>query len=120
MGKVQDFESDLARAWTALLPSGGGAGLVLAVSGGADSMALLHATAALNLKERIGGPICVAHLNHRLRGADSDHDAHFVAERAVALGFPVYVGVEGSLSDAQSNLEEKARNARAARVFYVQ
>jgi tRNA(Ile)-lysidine synthase len=114
VGIRQEFENDVARAWGELLPARAPADIVLAVSGGADSMAMLHATAASGVSERRGLRIYVAHLNHRLRGADSDADAHFVARRAVELGFPVYVGVDATLSGEQSNLEERARDARAA------
>ena len=48
---------------------------VVAVSGGADSVALLRA-----LVEAGVGPLTVAHVNHRLRGAESDADEAFVRE----------------------------------------
>ncbi len=52
-----------------------GPGLVVAVSGGPDSVALARAVA-----ETCGGrPLVLAHLNHQLRGADSDADEAFVA-----------------------------------------
>lgn len=54
---------------------------VVAVSGGADSVALLRA-----LLETGGGPLTVAHLNHRLRGAESDADEAFVLDLARKLG----------------------------------
>lgn len=50
--------------------------LVVAVSGGADSVALLHALVRL----RDTGTLVIAHLNHRLRGAESDGDEVFVRE----------------------------------------
>jgi tRNA(Ile)-lysidine synthase len=46
------------------------------VSGGVDSMVLLHLILAIHDHSRI----IVAHYNHHLRGIDSDEDAHFVAE----------------------------------------
>src|SRR3954447_21136493 len=49
--------------------------LVVAVSGGPDSVALLRALCTMDL-----GPLVVAHLNHGLRGADSDVDERFVGE----------------------------------------
>src|SRR5947208_2528503 len=52
--------------------------MVVAVSGGPDSVALLRALAALG--PSITGPLVVAHLNHQLRGADSDADEAFVRE----------------------------------------
>jgi tRNA(Ile)-lysidine synthase len=59
------------RRWR--LPPGG----VVAVSGGADSVALLRALAAL-AGEAPPAPLVVAHLNHQLRGAESDDDEAFV------------------------------------------
>jgi tRNA(Ile)-lysidine synthase len=52
----------------------------IAVSGGADSVALLRLT--LELREEIGLVISVLHLNHQLRGAESDGDEVFVRELA--------------------------------------
>jgi tRNA(Ile)-lysidine synthase len=57
--------------------------VVLAVSGGADSMAMLHAAA----RTRDGWRLTVAHLDHGLR-RDSADDAAFVADAAAALGLP--------------------------------
>ena len=61
--------------------------IIVAVSGGIDSMALLHllATPGLGLSDRL----VVAHFNHQLRGADSDADAGFVEQAAGQLGRPV-------------------------------
>ena len=50
-------------------------GILAAVSGGADSVALMHLLAHSMPTE---GKLAVAHVNHRLRGADSDADAEFV------------------------------------------
>ena len=52
--------------------------VLAAVSGGPDSVALLRAMAAV--RQPGAGRIVVAHLNHRLRGRESDADAAFVAE----------------------------------------
>jgi tRNA(Ile)-lysidine synthase len=52
-------------------------GVVVAVSGGPDSMALAHLF--LSLRSRLAiGPLVIAHLNHRLRGCESDADEAFV------------------------------------------
>ncbi len=56
--------------------------VVAAVSGGADSVALLRALAAS------GVPVVVAHANHGLRGAESDADEAFVRALAGSLGIP--------------------------------
>ena len=86
--------------------------VVVAVSGGPDSMALLTALRALGHRGDLPLRLCVAHLNHRLRGAASDRDALFVAARARAWGLPVYVGVAQNLEPSESNLEERARDQR--------
>ncbi|MCS6851621.1 MAG: hypothetical protein NZ700_10695, partial [Gemmataceae bacterium] len=57
------------------------AGLVLAVSGGADSVALVRAVLELGAEP----PLVVAHLNHQLRGAESDADEAFVRGLCEAL-----------------------------------
>ena len=64
----------------------GSGNIIVAVSGGIDSMALLHllATPGLGLRDRL----VVAHFTHQLRGADSDADAAFVGEAAGQLGLP--------------------------------
>lgn len=56
--------------------------LWVAVSGGVDSMVLLHV-----LRE-LGHPCRVAHVDHGLRGAESDADRTFVEEQAQLLGLP--------------------------------
>jgi len=67
-----------------LLPSG--STLIVAVSGGADSVALLDALRQLAPARR--WQLHVAHVNHRLRGAESDADADFVAQFAARAGLP--------------------------------
>src|SRR6185369_14526205 len=52
----------------------------LAVSGGADSVALLRLM--LDLRGDLGVGLSVLHFNHQLRGAESDADEHFVSELA--------------------------------------
>src|SRR5262245_1950285 len=59
--------------------------LVVGVSGGADSLALLHILCILRGAEA-PGTLHVAHLDHGLRGAASEADARFVAEVAGAWG----------------------------------
>jgi len=60
--------------------------VVVAVSGGVDSMALLHALHAL--AQDFGWKISVAHFNHRLRGRSSDADERLVRATARRLGLP--------------------------------
>jgi tRNA(Ile)-lysidine synthase len=58
--------------------------VAVAVSGGADSVALLYLLA--ELRNELGIVLAAIHFNHKLRGADSDQDEHFVAELAQRLG----------------------------------
>src|SRR5690242_6963343 len=54
--------------------------VLAAVSGGADSVALLRVL--LELRAELGIVVAAAHVNHGLRGDDSDADEHFVADLA--------------------------------------
>lgn len=63
----------------------GGETVVVGVSGGSDSMALLHLLVRLNEANGLNLRIHAAHLNHQLRSTESDADAEFVSARARAL-----------------------------------
>jgi tRNA(Ile)-lysidine synthetase-like protein len=69
-----------------LLPHG--ASILLAVSGGADSMALLHAAA--ELAPSVDWALSVAHVHHGWRGRDADRDLLFVAGHSRRLGLPFF------------------------------
>jgi len=91
-----------------LLTTEGGTGVV-AVSGGADSVALLRALA----DSAPAACLVVAHLNHRLRGADSDDDAGFVAALCPHLPHRVEaLDVAAAAVAAGDNLEAVARRVR--------
>ena len=51
--------------------------VLIAVSGGADSMTLLYLLVAL--RKELEVDLAIGHLNHSARGIESDEDAHFVA-----------------------------------------
>jgi len=85
----------------------------VAVSGGADSVALL--LLLLELQEKLGIVLSVVHFNHKLRGKASDADEAFVAKLAAKheLDFhsaSVYVAKKAK--DERANLEDAARRAR--------
>src|SRR3972149_6752377 len=87
--------------------------VAVACSGGADSVALLRLLD--ELKERLGLRLLVAHLNHQLRGAESDADEGFVRQLAERLGLECVVQREDVAARAMSNrlhLEEAGRQAR--------
>ena len=85
---------------------------LVAVSGGADSVALLH----LLIESGIRNPV-VCHLDHRLRGRASSADARFVARLAGKLGLRCEVGrtdVRAMMKETGESLETSARRARHA------
>ena len=87
--------------------------LLVAVSGGPDSVCLLHIL--FKLKDELGTGLHIAHLNHQLRGADSEADAEYVTELAHPLGIPVTVerrDVKSYQAKHRLSLEEAAREVR--------
>ena len=84
----------------------------VAVSGGADSACRLHAL--LEVGPRWNLRLSVLHLNHRLRGQESDRDEEFVREMAARAGLPILVGSWDRRDAVSLNLEEAARDARLA------
>ncbi len=83
--------------------------VICAVSGGADSIALLFAMYLL--KDRLKISLAAAHFNHGLRGEESDRDARFVEEFCRGYGIPCYMGGE-KVVPGHKGLEAAARNAR--------
>lgn len=95
-----------------------GAGrILLAVSGGADSIALLYILLALKAQGRIEADLVCAHINHQLRGPASDADEQFVVEQAGLLELPVVtraVEVGAHARRHRLSLETAARQLRLA------
>ena len=92
------------------------ASIVLAVSGGPDSMALLHGAAQLARTDARAWRLTVAHLDHALR-PDSADDADFVAEAAASLELPSELrrtDVAALARRTGRSLEEAGREARYA------
>src|SRR3989442_138368 len=86
--------------------------VVVAVSGGADSVALLHLLA--DLRHEYALVLHVAHLNHRLR-PDAGADAEFVRQTATNLGIPITVeevDVSARAAAQKRSLEDAGRRAR--------
>ena len=83
------------------------------VSGGADSVALL--LLLLELREKLGIVVSVAHLNHKLRAKASDADEQFVAKLAAKHGLVFHgesVDVAARAKREKANLEDAARRTR--------
>jgi tRNA(Ile)-lysidine synthase len=84
-----------------------------AVSGGADSVALLRAL--LELRAELGIVLAVAHFNHQLRSEGSDADEQFVADLASQHDMPFFAGRADVRAHADANklsLEHAGREMR--------
>lgn len=90
---------------------GEGAALLLAVSGGADSVALLRACALLAPRRSWRLRLGVAHVHHGMRQA-ADEEARFVEALATDLGLPFYRADLDASAFKGRNLEEAMRQAR--------
>lgn len=92
-----------------LIPKG--ATVIAALSGGADSVCLVDIL--YKLKDRIGFTLECAHLNHNLRGDESDGDEQYVKSLCKTLGLTLHTESVDVAALAQGrSLEEAARDAR--------
>ena len=111
---VSQVDRKVAEALRRAGLSGVDATLVVGVSGGADSSALLY---SLNhLRHAHGLNLRVAHLNHDFRGEEADEDARFVEALAVELGLPFSVEKRDPIAYQRehriSSFEQGAREMR--------
>jgi len=116
MPRLNQFPRFLLVEWRKLRLPLSGETIVVAVSGGADSTALLLAIEELKNQQKLHIDVCVAHLDHRLRKS-SAKDAKWVSELAARLGFRSVIGRSKVAEDARAksdNLEQAAREARYA------
>jgi len=109
------IERRVLKSWrdSKLLAPGDRVGV--AVSGGADSVALLRLLHSL--RARLGITLAVLHFDHSLRGAASDEDAQFVAGLACSLGLEFILDrqdVRAAASRHKWNLEDAGRRLRYA------
>ena len=85
--------------------------VLLGLSGGADSVTLLHLLLADGLS------VAAAHLNHGIRGAEADRDEQFCRDLCVSLGVPLYVeraDIPAVCRETGEGTEEAARRIRYA------
>lgn len=113
--RLSRFARRLLAEWERLNAPSAEARVVVAVSGGADSTALLLALDELLKAGRLALRLTVAHLDHGLRGAAGSADALWVAELAGELGYEIKQGraeLEQRADARAENLEQAARRAR--------
>ena len=113
--RMSYFVRSVLHEWTRLNLPFDHARVVVAVSGGADSIALLLSLDELIKAGRLKLEIIVAHLNHRLRGKASGADARWVMLLAKRLGHKAAIGsidVKRRAAKTGDNLEQAARHAR--------
>lgn len=105
----------LAQCWSAWPRRVIAGGIVVGVSGGADSVALVSALSGLARKR--GVALTVAHAHHGLRGADADADAVLVQQLAVRLGWAwvtARLNIRGEMNRTAESVEMTARRLRHA------
>lgn len=89
--------------------------VLVALSGGADSVCLLHCLA--DNAEKLKIEVCAAHYNHCLRGDESERDARFAEELCGKMGIPFVCGrgdVAAAAEKTHRSIEEAAREMRYA------
>jgi tRNA(Ile)-lysidine synthase len=93
--------------------------VIVAVSGGADSTALLLALDELRSANKLAVKLCVAHLDHKLRKS-STKDARWVSELAEKLGYECVVGHSKVVEIARANADNLEQAAREARYKFLE
>lgn len=109
---MRNFERNLLTEWRRLGLPKSDCAVVIAVSGGADSMSLAAAVDELHVLKKLSNRPVLAHFNHRLRGDESEGDELHVRRFAEERGLELAVG--HATPFGKGNLEEKAREARYA------
>ena len=106
---MSSFEKKVKSAIIELIAPGDK--VLVAVSGGADSLALLYLLEQFS--KELGYELFVAHLNHLARGRESDEDASFVEKEAIKLSLPFFVDkIDVKKSVLKSSFQESARILR--------
>lgn len=107
---MHKFTRNLITEWRRLGLPFSGETVIVAVSGGADSVSLLLALHDLRNRKKLDHRIVAAHFNHNLRGAESDADEDYVRGLTTKLSVELAIG-RGDIS-RKGNLEQNARIAR--------
>lgn len=109
---MHSFVRNLITEWRRLYLPVADATVVIAVSGGADSVSLLLAMHEMQQRNKHDLRLVAAHFNHNLRGAESDADEEYVRNLTSERGIELAVG-HGNI-ETSGNLEQNARHARYA------
>jgi tRNA(Ile)-lysidine synthase len=107
---VHKFVRNLITEWRRLELPFQNATFVVAVSGGADSVALLLALEELHRTKKLQNRFVIAHFNHKLRGEEADTDEEFVRQLTKSLKTELVLS-HAHLPES-GNLEQNARVAR--------
>jgi tRNA(Ile)-lysidine synthase len=113
--RLSGFARHLLAEWKRLALPVGCERVIVAVSGGADSVALLLALDELIKAGRLSVELTTAHLDHGLRAEASEEDAAWVAALSRRLGYEINLGrvsVKERVEAGGDNLEQAARRAR--------
>ena len=117
---LSEFEKTVAGFLTALGPFSQAEKVLLAVSGGADSTALLYTMHALKNEGLLHADLICAHINHQLRVPDADTDEKFVVSQAEKLHLPVITRKIDVRRFAQENKLSIETAARLLRIEHLQ
>jgi len=96
--------------------------ILLGVSGGADSTALLYVMSALKREGLLSGELMCAHINHQLRGEEADEDEEFVIVMAEGLKLAVTtrrVDVRGFAGEKKLSIETAGRQLRLSSLVEI-
>lgn len=107
---MRGFERKLITEWRRMELPVEGAVVVVAVSGGADSLSLLLAADELRMLGKLEIRIVAAHFNHKLRGEESEADETFVRNLCIDRG--IEFAASHSRSKPENNIEQAARFER--------
>ena len=112
---LTEFENKVAGFIEDNVPFGPVAKVLLAVSGGADSTALLYAMCALKAEGVFNAKLICAHINHQLRGSESNGDEDFVIAETNKLNLSLTtrrLDVRGFARENKLSIETAARKLR--------
>ena len=119
---LSNFEKNVADFVKANELFGNAAKVLLAVSGGADSVALLHVMQVLKKQGVLRVDLCCAHINHQLRAGQADKDEEFVLAQAAKLQLSVTTGRINVREFAHKNkmsIETAARKIRMENLLNI-